>query len=158
MKTSKRNVMATAVAVVSLLGFIGGATAAPAQAPVNAANSAPGNMMGGYTLTPEQQSAFKQHHQTIGLLQQQILAKQAEMNVIYDGNSPDQAKIQTLTKELGDLNAKLYSEQAAFRAQLVKSGVPCAAGGYGMMSRGGHGMMGGAAGGYGMMGNGMGEY
>ncbi|MEA9390113.1 periplasmic heavy metal sensor [Acerihabitans sp. TG2] len=153
MKIAKRNVIATTIAVVSLLGVIGGVSAAPAQAPVNTANSAPGYMMGTNAVTPEQQRAFNEHYKAVALLQQQILAKQAEMNVLYYGNNPDQAKINTLTKELGDLNAKLYSEQGAFRAQLVKSGVPCEGGGYGMMNRGGgYGMMEGNGGGYGMMG------
>jgi len=116
-------------------------------------------MMGGYgggygyqSLTPEKQAAAQKifanyQSQTVGL-RQQLIVKRSELNALIYGDKPDDAKVQTLTKEISDLQAKLYTAQVALQRQLAKEDIPMMGGGYGGYGGMGPGMMGG---GYGMM-------
>lgn len=76
-------------------------------------------------------------------VRQQLYAKQSELNALYHGGAPDTKKYQALTREIGDLNAKIYEAQANLRAQLAKEGIPASAMGGHHMGGAGMGMMGG---------------
>ncbi len=110
-------------------------------------------MMGGMQgLTPEKQAivqkAYAEYNAFAAPLSQQLFAKQSELNALLYGGAADSGKIAALTKEIGDLNAKLYSAQVNLRKQLVKEGVPASGMGMGMggmhmgaMGGNGHGNM-----------------
>lgn len=151
MKTRNRiSILTLMLALVALLGLAGMA-------------SAQGHMMGGqgmmggnmYGLTPEKQAAaqkiYAEHNAATVQLRQQLFAKQSELNAQLYGGATDDKKVQSLTKEISDLNAKLFEAQVNLKRQLTKEGIP-AMGGMGMGGMG-CGMMGGM--GMGGMGMGM---
>ncbi|MBI5520634.1 MAG: periplasmic heavy metal sensor [Desulfovibrio sp.] len=124
------------------------------------AGNGPG--MDAANLTPEKQAAvqklYADFNSSTAPVRQQLYAKQAEMNALYASGTTDSKKYQSLSREIGDLNAKLYEAQANLRSQLVKQGVPAS----GMYMGGGHGgghggYMGGGHGGH-MGGGGHGGY
>ena len=117
MKTFNKYMIAALFSTTSVLAFSSLAGAAPA-------NTGTGNGTGGCQLAPAQQNIYNEHLKVIAPLQQQILAKQAEISAQYAGDKPDAGRIQALTADLGTLNAKMYAEQSALHAQLVKSGMP----------------------------------
>lgn len=143
MKARKRIVGITlALALVASLGFSGLA---------NAQMMGPGmmgghgmGMMGGnmYGLPPEKQAAaqkiYAEHNAATAQFKQQLFAKQSELNLQLYGGATDDKKVQALTKEIGDLNAKLIEAQANLARQLAKEGIPAMGSGMGCC-----GMMGG---------------
>lgn len=106
-------------------------------------------MGGGWgQLSPEKQAAFQKLHDAFAAKTAQLRAdlgvKMAELNALSVGTSPDQAKIDAVTKQIGELQAKLLSERTQFRIQVAKEIGPGVAGG-GCPGMGG--MMGGYHGG-----------
>ncbi|PKN08429.1 MAG: hypothetical protein CVU73_08275 [Deltaproteobacteria bacterium HGW-Deltaproteobacteria-8] len=111
------------------------------------------------------QKLYNEHYQATAQLRQQLFAKHSELNAqLYSGKTDDK-RVETLTKEIADLNAKLFADQVNLRKQLVKQGLPVGGmgnggmgyggGGYGGMMNGGYGGGGGWGGmGYGGMMNG----
>jgi len=132
---------------VAVLGFAGLASAQGHMMGGQGMGMMGGNMMG---LTPEKQAAaqkiYADHNAATVQLKQQLFAKQSELNAQLYGGATDDKKVQALTKEIGDLNAKLFEAQVTLKRQLTKEGIP-AMGGMGM---GSCGMMGGGMGGMGM--------
>ncbi|OLN27036.1 Zinc resistance-associated protein [Desulfovibrio sp. DV] len=99
-------------------------------------------------LSPEKQAAFQKIHDAYAAKTAQVRAdlgvKMAELNALSVGQTPDQAKIDAVTKQIGELQAKLLSERTQFRIQVSKEiGPGVAGGGCGGM---GGGMMGGMGG------------
>jgi len=128
MKT-RMNILTLSLALVAVLGIAGMA-------------NAQGYMMGGPGMmngvAPENQAAMQKAYDGYAVatdqLNEQLFAKQAELNALYNSGSADSGRVQTLTREIGDLNGKLYAAQANLRKQLAKTGAtsPRAASGYGM--------------------------
>ena len=133
----------------------------------------PGNSPGGYNtncpgyggaaiaqLSPEKQAAFQKLHDAFAAKTAQLRAdlgvKRAELNALVVAQNPDQAKIDALTKEIGDMQGKLLAERAAFRIQVNKEVGPIGWGGmgYGGMGYGGMGGFHHRGGGYGPCGGG----
>ena len=147
MKTIRMRTLTLALALAAVLGLAGMASAQGHMA------GGPG-MQGGhmYGLTPEKQAAaqkiYAEHGAATAQLRQQLFAKQSELNAQLYGGAADDKKVQALTKEIGDLNAKLLEAQVAMKRQLAKEGIPAMgmgmgmAGGCGMMSGGMMGSMG----------------
>jgi zinc resistance-associated protein len=147
----RMNILTLSLALVAVLGLAGMA-------------NAQGYMMGGPGMmngvAPEKQAAVQKAYDDFATatdqLNQQLIGKQSELNALYNSGSADSGRVQTLTREIGDLNAKLYATQANLRKQLAKTGATSprmASGngmGYGMGMRGMH------MGGMGMGGMGMG--
>jgi zinc resistance-associated protein len=110
-------------------------------------------MMGDYgngantNLTDDQRAALDKAYQDFAAktdtLRAELYSKNLELTAELAKSAPDQGRVATLTKEVNDLNAKLFAEQTAFRADLAKK--------FGIRGGYGYGMMGGY-GGYGMMG------
>lgn len=152
MKTRNRiSALTLMLALVAVLGFAGFASAQGhgAGSPGMGMGMTGGNMMG---LTPEKQAAaqkiYADHNAATVQLKQQLFAKQSELNAQLYGGATDDKKVQALTKEISDLNAKLFESQVNLKRQLAKEGIP-AMGGMGMgMGMGGMGC--------GMMNGGMG--
>ena len=120
----------------------------------------PGHM----NFTPEQQTKMQElsqkSYETVNPIMQQIHAKHAELNAEMYSATPNQAKIEKLSQELGSLQGKVRAEHANLNAKMVKEGLPAGAGmGHGMKGGMGHGMNGGMGHamnggmGYGMGGN-----
>ncbi|QAZ69297.1 periplasmic heavy metal sensor [Solidesulfovibrio carbinolicus] len=91
-------------------------------------------MGGGWgQLSPEKQAAFQKLHDAFAAKTAQLRAdlgvKMAELNALSVAATPDQAKIDAVTKQIGDLQAKLLSERTQFRIQVSKEVGPGVAGG-----------------------------
>ena len=83
--------------------------------------------------------------------------KRAELNAQVVAQTPDQTKIDALTKEIGDMQGKLLAERTAFRIQVNKEVGPIGWGGMGYGGMGGFHHRGGGFGpgsGYGPCGGG----
>lgn len=138
MKTRNRiSALTLMLAMMAVLGFAGFASAQGHMGSQGMGMTG-GNM---YGLTPEKQAAaqkiYADFNSKTATLGQQMNAKQYELNVLLTNPNPDDKKIQTLSKEIADLNAKFYEAQAALQSQLTKEGIP-AMGGMGMMAGGTH--------------------
>ncbi len=138
-----RNIIATALT----LAFITASGVAFAQGH---------GMMGGMgNMTPEHQATMQKIHADFNAatadLNKQLFAKESELNAALYAEKPDEKKVDALTKEIGELNAKIYSERVKMQKAMAKEGIMPGKGGCQMM---GGGMMGGMQHG-GMMGGGM---
>lgn len=93
-----------------------------------------GNMMMG--MSPEKQAAaqkiYADFNAKTASMRQQLTAKQYELNAQLVSATPDDKKVQALTKEIADLNVKLFEAQVALQNQLTKEGIPVMSG-MGMM-------------------------
>ena len=144
-----------AAAVLGVLAILGTAGAAFAN-PAYHASSAPNQEQ-----MAKMQELGAAHRAAVAPLMQQVQAKRAERDAQMYAATPDAAKIEALSKDIGALEGQIYAARASFNAQLAKEGVSggwggwcgdrAMAQGYG---RGGHG--GGHGGGYGGHGGGRG--
>ena len=163
MRTGHKVLSLTAVAAMVL-------TASLALAGPGGQGKGPGAGFGGpcaTQLSPEKQAAFQKLHTEFYTKTVQMRAdlqvKRAELNAVAVSPNPDQGKIDTLSKEIGELGGKLLAERTRFRIQVAKEIGPEAAACFGGFGRGGHGgyghrghggMGGGMGAGMGMMGGG----
>lgn len=89
-----------------------------------------GHWGNGYNdLSVEQQKAMQdmraEFEKTIRPLQRQFYAKQAELDALYDKGTPeDNPKVQSLMKELGELDTRLYAAFGDWRRQMNEKGLP----------------------------------
>ena len=116
-------------------------------------------MMGGMgNMTPEHQATMQKLHAEFNAatadLNKQLFAKESELNAALYAAKPDEKKIETLTTEIGELNAKIYSERVKMHKSMAKEGIVPGKGHGIMGGKGGCQMMGGMQHG-GMMGGGM---
>lgn len=112
------------------------------------------------------QEAYNAYSQKVAPIEQQLFAKQAELDAVYANPQPDTAKAQQLYKDIAELKGQLFAAQAELRSQVGDSGAPYAGmhhpgefsqgGGYGNMGHRGGGYMGHRGGGY--MGHGGGHH
>ena len=155
MKTKRlftaRHSMVAALALVTFLGLSGLANAQMmGSGMMGGQGMMHGNMMTG--LSPEKQAAVQKIYADFNAgtasLRQQLTSKQYELDAQLYSATPDDKKVQALTKEVSDLRAKLFEAQVNLQSRLTKEGVPSSyMGGMGCC-----GMMGGGMG----MHNGMG--
>lgn len=103
-----------------------------------------GNGWGPYQLTPGQQKQVEQIYrddgQRIFALRQQLMSKQYELNALVMSQSPDEKRIQSLTRDIASLNGQILEAETTMQQQLFRSGVPMR--GYGMCPMCDMGMMG----------------
>lgn len=82
-------------------------------------------------LSPEKQAAFQKLHEAFyaktAQLRAAVMVKRAELNAAAVAPNPDQAKIESLAKEIGEMHAKLLVERTQFRIQVAKEIGPEAA-------------------------------
>ncbi|KHK00352.1 periplasmic heavy metal sensor [Desulfovibrio sp. TomC] len=150
---TRKHLVGLALVLVALLGLSGlanaqmvGSGTMSGQGMMNGQGMMGGNMMTG--LTPEKQAAVQKIHADFNAvtasLRQQLTSKQYELNAQIYSATPDDKKVQALTKEVSDMRAKLFEAQVALQGRLTKEGLPTM-GGMGMMGScmiGGNGMMG----------------
>lgn len=155
---------ATRIAIVGLLSL--GSAAGHAQAQGTAGGQVPQGPQQaspGVGLSPEEQAKAQQIYQDEGQkifsLRQQLMAKQSELNAVLASPTPDERRIQALTKDVSVLNDQLVRAEVSMQRRLYQAGVPawsqgmcpmCGSMGSGMGM--GRGMMGGQWDGRGMMG------
>ncbi len=156
----QRKTFGIALAALATLALTSSlALARPGNGPGAGAGYGPGDCPGYGAgamarLTPEQQATFQKLHDAYAAKTAQLRAdlgvKRAELNALAITQSPDQAKIADLTKQIGDIEGKLLAERTQFRIQVSKEVGPNVMGGYhhrGMMGGNGcGGMMGGGTG------------
>lgn len=74
-------------------------------------------MSGTVFAADQAQDALTAYGQRIAPLEQQLYAKQAELDAIYASAQPDTARAQQLFKEIGELQGQLFAAQTELRAQ-----------------------------------------
>jgi zinc resistance-associated protein len=93
-------------------------------------------------LSPEKQAAFQKLHDAYATKTAQLRAtlgvKMAELNAATVAPTPDQSKIDALTKDIGEIEGKLLNERTQLRIQVTKEVGPGAMGGWGGHRGGGH--------------------
>ena len=154
MTTIRTSMMALAIAAMTILGASGIASAAPHNGAM---------MNNGYynNMSPEAQASMQKAYMTINPLEQQLYAKNMELDAQIAAGADDRT-IQALVGEVNALSAKLTEAQAQVKRQITKDGIPynnfmqyCMMMGGSMCGYGG--MMGGNYGGGMMHGGGMGQ-
>lgn len=146
MKTTRMGGITLMLALVAILGFAGFSNAQGHGANGSSIGMRSGNMVG---LTLEKQAVvgkiYADFNADTAAARQQRISKLHELNAQLFSTTPDDKKVQALTKEVSELNVKLFEAEVALQSQLTKQGLP---------AMGGIGMMGGMS--CPMMGNGMG--
>ena len=82
--------------------------------------------------TPEE--AFTAFSKQIAPIQDQIMAKNIELNAAMRADQPDKAKVQQLFAEIGELRGQIAAARVDLDAKLTAAGVPQE--GYGMHHNG----------------------
>jgi len=87
-------------------------------------------------LSPEKQELVKKLHEdfrnSTKATRQELISKKHELDAQLYSANPDEKKIQTLTKEISDLRAKLYAARITLKGKLIKEGITLEHGGRGM--------------------------
>lgn len=151
-----KHILCMAFAAVLLLGLSGLASAQ--VMPDGMGNS--GWITGDPGLSPEKLAAvrniYNEYYQATAPLRQQLYARHSELSAQLYGGNTDDKRVQVLTRDISDLNAKLFENQVNLRRRLVREGVPIGTYGHGGMMNGGYGGGGGGWGGMGYGGMGYG--
>ena len=74
--------------------------------------------------TTRAQELITEHRTTVAPLEQQLNAKQAELNVQLYSAEPDKVKIEAISKDIGAIQGQIYTSAASLHAQLAKEGIP----------------------------------
>jgi P pilus assembly/Cpx signaling pathway, periplasmic inhibitor/zinc-resistance associated protein len=86
-------------------------------------------------MTEEQQAKakdlFTKHRATVDPIARELRAKRAELDACMLAVTPDRAKIEAVSQEIGVLKGKLNAERALFGVALQKEGFPAHFGGRG---------------------------
>lgn len=121
------NFISKKIAVLALAcGMIFGmASMSQAAGPVGSDYGCPAY---GMQLTPEQmekaRKIFTDNYAGMESTRQALAAKRAELSDQLNSTAPDRAKIESLSREIGELRGKLLSARAEVRANLAKEGLP----------------------------------
>lgn len=106
---------ATIAALVLSLGIGAGVAVA------NPFYHGPGHM------TQEQAAKAQQldaaHYSVVDPLARQLAAKEAERYAELASTTPDRARIEAISKDIGELQGKLYAAEASYSADLAKAGI-----------------------------------
>lgn len=123
----------------SLCGFLALAMLATGVIGFSGVAEARGGRHNGYgpgynynNLTPEQQEKARklhdEHYNSVAPIRQQMIVKQAELDALLINEKPDAKKVESLSRDLGELRGKMMNQRLALRDRLEKEGLP----GYGM--------------------------
>lgn len=79
-------------------------------------------------LSPEQmeqaKKIFNESYAAQDSTRQALAVKRAELNAILSSANPDTAKIESLSREIGELRGKMLAARAETRAKLQQQGLP----------------------------------
>ncbi len=94
-------------------------------APANAPNGYPGYGPG---LTPEQaemaRQIFNDNYAKMDATRKALTAKRAELDAELASQNPDTARIESLSREIGELRGRMLSGRVNVRSQLESQGLP----------------------------------
>lgn len=83
---------------------------------------------GGFNLTSEQKAAAKkiigESKKATEGVRQALTAKKAELDTLMRGEAPDAAKIESVSREIGELRGQLLAARAETSAKLRQAGLP----------------------------------
>lgn len=83
--------------------------------------------MAGIAFAAEQtQDAYAEYNQKVAPVEQQLYAKQAELQALRFSPQPDTAKAQQLFKEIGELRGQLFAARMELRSQAGEAMPPYA--------------------------------
>jgi len=113
-----------AIAVLSLSAM---AVAGPGYGPGGCPGYGGGNGLQQQALTPEQQekaqSLYDSYEKAIIPLREQLFAKHALLNAAVEAENPDAKIVDALSKDLGELKTKLFTERTELRKKLAEAGI-----------------------------------
>ena len=115
MKTATFRKTALVLGILTVLGTAGMAGANPAY-------HSPSNLS--QEQATKAQEMITAHRAAVAPLMQQLQAKRAQLDAQLYSDKPDQAAVEKLGKDIGELQGQLYAARASFRAQLAKEGLP----------------------------------
>lgn len=82
----------------------------------------------GRDITPEQNSAaqklLKENWNATSATREALSSKYAEMNALLNSENPDTARIESLSREIGELRGKMLESRVKVRSELAKLGLP----------------------------------
>ena len=119
------NTVSLRLGVLALVAVCSLAFAGLADARPDKAGDCPGQKP---PLTQEQHDGIQKLNQdfmanTLGL-RQALMVKKAELNAQLISPTPDTAKVESLSREIGELRGKLLAARLNHKAELAKLGVP----------------------------------
>lgn len=124
MRVKSLHIVLSALAILALTSSLALARGGQGMGGQGGQGGCPGMGGGWGQLSPEKQAAFQKLHDAFAAKTAQLRAdlgvKMAELNALSVAATPDQAKIDAVTKQIGDLQAKLLSERTQFRIQVSK--------------------------------------
>lgn len=110
--------------VCSLLAAGGMANAQPGDSP-NRGNQRPG---WGQQLTPQQRQQaeriFNENFSSMDQTRNELALKRDELNAELESSNPNRAKIESLSREIGELRGKMLNARLNARSQMLKEGLP----------------------------------
>lgn len=122
MNYSGKKVSSLMLALVLTLGLCGTSLAA------NGDEGDYNQLPYGPQLTKEQmdkaQKIFNDNYASMNTTRKALTAKRAQLDAELASQTPDRAKIENLSREIGDLRGKMLSARVAVRAQLEEAGLP----------------------------------
>lgn len=103
--------------------LVAGATYCAAQPAGNYYDYAPNA-----PLTQQQQATLQQilneNSAKVGPLHDELARKEAELQGVLDSPAPDQGRIASLSREIGELRGKIMNAQVEMRGKLASAGIP----------------------------------
>ncbi|MGD9607938.1 MAG: periplasmic heavy metal sensor [Desulfovibrionaceae bacterium] len=126
MKSGKMGLVMAALATVMLTASLALARpgGGPAGGPGGPGHGPCGGGAGFAQLSPEKQAAYQKlaeaYYNKTAQTRAAVGVKRAELNAVAVAQNPDTAKIESLSKEIGDLTGKLIAERTQFRIQVAK--------------------------------------
>lgn len=100
-------------------------------------------LLGSALAADRAEDAYNAYSRKVAPIEQQLYAKEVELDELFGSSRPDTGRVQELYKEIGELKGQLFAAEAEFRAQQGGSGAPAGFGHHpGEFSQGGYGRMG----------------
>lgn len=82
----------------------------------------------GVRLTPDQMDAarkiFKDNYAAMDETRQALAEKRAELNALLASPTPDRVRVESLSREIGELRGKMLANRVEVRNELEKNGLP----------------------------------
>jgi zinc resistance-associated protein len=120
MNTFNIRIVSLSLALAFVLGLSGLALAGPKDAALMS------------SLSPEKQEIARKLHEdyynSTKEARKALRSKRHELDALLYSANPDEKRIQTLTREISDLRASLYSARISLKGKLIKEDIPVGSG------------------------------